>query len=248
MGSGSANGATVSSTLVSVAAGMSVRDAVGVHGDLRHLRRVDVARGEHAVHLTVARRGSGGETRIAGERQFDCRRGELTADIGRVGVAHDAVQQRARGLLGVGVVVVGAGQRPLQLGRFHGQAGFQLSPHQLGLGVDVEARQHERHRVAETADAVERHLERRWWRLAPHTVDAHPVGAVGRDLEAVHPHRHIGIGVARAGDLVEQLGGDGVDADQPAGSGVLGDHRRAVVVDLGQREARDERSGRRRPR
>ena len=28
----------------------------------------------------------------------------------------------------------------------------------------------------------------------------------------VHPQRRIGIGVARAGDLVEQLGGDRVDA------------------------------------
>ena len=42
--------------------------AVGVHGDLRHLGRIDVARGEHAVHLTFARRGSGGEAWVAGER------------------------------------------------------------------------------------------------------------------------------------------------------------------------------------
>ncbi len=211
--------------------------AVGVHGDVRHLCRVDIAGGEHPVHLALARRCGGGEPRIAGERQFDCGGGELATDIGGVGIAHDAVQQRARGLLGVGVVVVGAGQRPLQFGRFDGQAGLQLSPHQLGLGVDVEAGQHERHRVAEAADAVQRHLQGGRRRLAPHAVDAHPVGAVGRQLDAVHPQRHIGIRVARTGDLVEQLCGDGVDADQAAGPGMLGDHRRSVRVDLGQRES-----------
>ena len=61
---------------------------------------------------------------------------------------------------------------------------------------------------------------------------------------AVHPQRHIGIRVARAGDLVEQLGGDRVDGDRAAGAGMLGDHRRPVGVDLGEREARDA-SGRR---
>ena len=186
-----------------------------MHGDLLHLRRVDVARGEHAVHLAIARRGSGGEARIAGERQFDCRRGELTADVGRVGVAHDAVQQRAGGLLGVGVGVVGARKRPLQLGRFDGQAGFQLSPHQIGLGVDVQTRQHERHRVAETADAVQRDLECRWWRLAlaRRSMRTRSVPSAETSKLSIRT-RHIGIGVARTGDLVEQLGGDGVDGDQ----------------------------------
>ncbi len=67
--------------------------------------------------------------------------------------------------------------------------------------------------------------------------DPHPVGAVGGQLDAVHPGGRVRVGVARAGDLVEQLRGDGVDADQPAGAGVLGDHRRSVGVDFGQREA-----------
>ena len=123
-------------------------------------------------------------------------------------------------------------------------AGFQLPPHQLGLGVDVQPGEHERHRVAEAADAVQRHLQRRRRRLAPYAVDAHAVGAVGGQLDAVDPQRHIGIGVARAGDLVEQLGGDGVDADRPPVPGMLGDHRRPVGVDLGEREARHSvRSG-----
>ena len=64
-------------------------------------------------------------------------------------------------------------------------------------------------------------------------------GPSAGQLDGVHPGGDVRVGVSRAGDLVEQLCGDGVDADQPAGAGVLGDHRRAVGVDLGQREAGD---------
>ena len=159
---------------VSVAAAMSVRVPSACTATCGTSVGVDVAGGEHAVHLAVARRRGGGEARIAGQRQFDCGRGELAPDVGGVGVAHHAVQQRAGGLLGVGVGVVGAGQRPLQLGGLDGQAGLQLPPHQLGLGLDVEAGQHERHRVAEAADAVERHLQRRRRRLAAHAARCAP--------------------------------------------------------------------------
>ena len=40
-----------------------------------------------------------------------------------------------------------------------------------------------------------------------------------------------------AGDLVEQLRGDGVAVDHPAGARVLGDHAGAVGGELGEREA-----------
>ena len=43
----------------------SVPGAVGVHSDMRHLGRLDIAGGEYPVHLTVARRGGDGESRIA---------------------------------------------------------------------------------------------------------------------------------------------------------------------------------------
>ena len=76
-----------------------------------------------------------------------------------------------------------------------------------------------------------------------HPADPHPVGAVGGQFDGVHPGRDIRVGVAGAGDLVEQLRGDGVDADQPAGARMLGDHRRAVGVDLGQRETGVRGSG-----
>ena len=47
----------------------------------------------------------------------------------------------------------------------------------------------------------------------------------------------VGVEVARRLDLVDQLGGDGVDGDRAAGAVVLGDHARAVGGDLGEREA-----------
>jgi hypothetical protein len=52
-----------------------------------------------------------------------------------------------------------------------------------------------------------------------------------------------GPGVQRAGDLVQQLGGDRPDRDRAAGAGVLGDHRAAVGGDLGDGEAGVERAG-----
>ena len=74
-------------------------------------------------------------------------------------------------------------------------------------------------------------------RLALHAADPHPVGPVVGQLDGVDAQRHIGIRVARAGDLVQQLGGDRADTDRAAGARVLGDHRRPVGVDLGEREA-----------
>ena len=97
---------------------MSVRVAVGVHGDVRNLGGIDVARREDAVDLALARGRGDMESGIAGQREFDCGRREVASDIGGVGIAHHAVQQRAGGLLGVGVGMVGARQRPLQFGGF----------------------------------------------------------------------------------------------------------------------------------
>ncbi|CKS08887.1 Uncharacterised protein [Mycobacterium tuberculosis] len=208
-----------------------------MHGDVRHLAGVDVAGGEHAIHLAVTGRGGGGEPRVAGQRQFDRGRGELPTHIGRGGLGGDAGEQRAGGFFGVGVGVVGAGQRPLQLSGFDGQRGLELASHQVGLGIDVQAGQHECHGVAEAADAVQRHLVGRRRRFADHAANAHSIRPVGRQFDAVHPGRHIRVGIPSARDLVEQLRGDGVDADQAAGAVVLGDHRRAVGSDLGQREA-----------
>ena len=47
--------------------------AIGMHGDVWHFGGVDIARREHAVHLTVAGRRGAGESGIAGQREFHCR-------------------------------------------------------------------------------------------------------------------------------------------------------------------------------
>ena len=116
-------------------------------------------------------------------------------------------------------------------------AGFELASHQLGLGLDVQAGEHEGHLVAEPADAVQRHLSVGGGASPRTPLIRTRSGPSAGQLDGVEPGGDVRVGVAGAGDLVEQLGGDGVDADQPAGAGVLGDHRRAVGVDLGEREA-----------
>ena len=135
--------------------------AVGVHRDVRNRGGVDVTCSEDAVDLAVGRWRGSREARIAGEREFDCGRGELASDVRRIGVADDAPEQGARGLLRVRVRMVGARQRPLELGRLDRQARLELAAHQVGLGVDVQTGEHEGGRIAEAADAVQRHLERR---------------------------------------------------------------------------------------
>jgi len=56
------------------------------------------------------------------------------------------------------------------------------------------------------------------------THERDPVRAVLAHDDVVEVHRDVRVEVGRALDLVEQLRGDGVDADQAAGAGVLGDH------------------------
>ena len=73
-------------------------------------------------------------------------------------------------------------------------------------------------------------------RFAPRPGDEHPVGAFLAQGDGVEAGRHVGVGVAGAADLVEELGGDGANGDRPAVPGVLGDDRRAVAGDLGDGE------------
>ena len=62
-------------------------------------------------------------------------------------------------------------------------------------------------------------------------------GTLLRQLNGVEPGDGVGAEVARAPDLVEQLRRHRPHGHHAAGPGVLGDHRRAVGVQLGQREA-----------
>ncbi len=132
--------------------------------------------------------------------------------------------------------MVGACQRPFQF-RGHGsQVRFELAAHQFGLRLDIQPGQDQRHFIAEPADAVQRHLQRRRGWLAGNPADPDSVGAVVRQLDRVHPKSRIGIGVSGTGDLVEQLCGHGVGRHRTTGSRMFGDHRRAVRVDFGDGE------------
>ena len=109
------------------------------------------------------------------------------------------------------------------------------------LGLLVEPGEHERHPVAIPALVVDRHLGRGRRRLAACAADAHPVGADLLEVEGVEAGDDIRVGVRGRPDLVQQLRRHRVDRDRAAGVGVLGDHRRAVGVDLGDREAERRR-------
>ena len=120
--------------------------AVGEHGHVVDVGGGDVGGGEHAVRLGVAGRRGDVEAGVRRQRQLDRRAAERPADRLRVRTAHDAVQQGAGLLLGGGVGVVGAGQRPRRV-----EAG-ELLAHERRLGLDVEAGEHEHDLVAEPAD------------------------------------------------------------------------------------------------
>ena len=149
---------------------------------------------------------------------------------------HDrAPEQAGRALLGLGAGVGDRGAGPGD--RARGERGLELRAHPRGLLLDVEPGQHELHRVAEPAELVDAHLEPLGRGLAAHAADRDPVLALLVEADGVEERRDVGAEVARRLDLVDQLRGDRVDRDRPAGAGVLGDHARPVGRDLGDREA-----------
>ncbi len=217
-GSGSAKGRTGAS------AGVGGGRDLGAGCRRRVPRRAGPARrheagGEHAVDLAVARRCGAGESRIAGECEFDCGRRELATDVGGVGIADDAAQQRA-----------GAPPRCRRRADRCGPASTRSS---AGLTVrPASSCRRTRSALASMSKpvstkvislrkppiAVQRDLQRRRRRLTLHAVDPHPVGAVvGQPIVSTRSVTS-GFGVSRAGDLVEQLGGDRADADRTAGA------------------------------
>ena len=90
--------------------------------------------------------------------------------------------------------------------------------------------------VAPAAGQVGGDLQRRGRGLAPGPADPHAVGPLLGEGDGVEPGHRVGAQVARAGDLVEELGGDRADGDRAPGPGVLGDDRRAVGRQLGEGE------------
>ncbi len=133
--------------------------------------------------------------------------------------------------------MIGARQHPCRV-----QVG-ELLLDEACLARDVESGEHEGHLVTETAEGVQPDLERRWRRLAAHPGDADAVDTVRRELDGVEASGDIGPGVARPADLVQQLCGHRADGDRAAGLVVLGDDRRTVLVQFGDRESGVARIG-----
>ena len=212
--------------------------AVGQDGDvrdgvLRHERgRVDAER------RPVAGRRRQVEAGVARQRHLHGRPAERPADdLGRgIQRRRSAAARWRRPRCRRRV----ARRRPVDHTSSAGRAGqrrLELGPRERLLGRDPVAGEHERDLVAVPAEGVEADLHLRRRRLAADAGDPHPVGTVVVQPDRVEPGDDVGPGVPRAGDLVEQLGGDGVAVDDAAGAGVLGDHAGAVGGELGQREA-----------
>ena len=118
-----------------------------------------------------------------------------------------------------------------------GDAGPHGVGGEAGLVGHLCAGHGERHGVAPARIEVGRHLQGGRRRLPAHAPDPHPVGPVLCELDGVEAGHRVGAQVARAPDLVEQLRGDRPDRHRAACPGMLGDHRRAVGVHLGDGKA-----------
>ena len=105
------------------------------------------------------------------------------------------------------------------------------------LAFLVEAGEYEAHSIAVAPVEVDAHLGGGRCRLADGAADAHAVRPVLRELNGVETADHIGIGIRRRADFVEQLRCDGSDGDDAAGASVLGDDTRTVGRHFCDREA-----------
>ena len=178
------------------------------------------------------RRGEEG-ARIARQARLDHRTGKGAADRPFVVAAHGEAEIRHAATGEIAREVL----RPLgERGPPTGDPGPHGVGGEAGLLRHPGPRERERHRVAPAGVEVRRHLQRRRGRLAPHARDAHPVRSHLGQLDRVEARHGIRAQVAGTGDLVEQLRRHRADRHRPAGAGVLGDDRRTVRVQLGQRE------------
>ena len=113
----------------------------------------------------------------------------------------------------------------------------ELALDELCLCLDVEASQPDGDLVAKSTLVVHGHLERGRCRLAPDAADADSIAADLGQLDGVEATHHVGIEVALALDLVQQLRGDRADRHLPTGARVLADHAGAIRRDLCPRES-----------
>src|SRR5258705_13087146 len=130
-------------------------------------------------------------------------------------------QEGAGRLDGVRVRMVGAGQPPGEAVR--ADSVRQLFAYQLCLRFDVESTQDERHLVAVAAQRVRADLDGVRWRRATYAADFHPVRSRVGELDGVEPGHHVRAEIVRCTDLVQQLGGDGLDGDRATGARMFGD-------------------------
>ncbi len=204
-----------------------------------HERLRDEERPVHAVARRVARRRRRVEARVARECELGDRAGEPSADLVAVWV-HDRDPEQG-GRLGIrgGVAVVGAHELRVE-GRElldAAQEPLEQRRREPRLFLDVEAGEHQGHRVAVARVEVEGDLERVGGRLALCAEDPDTVLADLGELDRVEARGDVGVLVARRAKLVEQLGGDRAGRDRAARVGLLGHDARAVGRHLADREA-----------
>ena len=183
------------------------------------------------------------EPGVAGQGQLGGGTGEAAPHRVGIGVLHGDPELGGGLHVDRSVGLVRADEAGVELGEaFEGpdtaEGLLQRAQGDGRLLLDVQTGQHEGHRVAPPAEEVEAHLHLRRRPAPPRPRDPHPVAGLLLDGDGVEACHHVGVGVLRAGDLVEQLGGHRAHRHFPARAFVLGDDRRAVVGDLGDREPR----------
>ncbi len=152
----------------------------------------DVPGAIDAVRRGGRRRAGQREAGVRAQRKLDERRREPLADDVGIGVHHRDPKSARRGFLGVGVLVVGAGQRPHhRRGPTTGEGGLHLGADPLGLGLDVEADQDELGTVPEATQLVDADLQRRPGRRPTDATHPHPIGPVVGKPHAVEVGGHV---------------------------------------------------------
>ena len=174
----------------------------------------DVAGAVDAVGGRGRRRGGHREAGVRRQGELDERGGEPLADRSGVGVADGDPEPGGGGLLGVGVGVVGAGEGPVDRGGRVPAAAQAASTWRRTQAAFASMS-----RPVSTSSI--------WLRKPPRSLrqtfvrgrrggaadaaDPDPVGAVGGELDGVEVGGDVGAEVGGGLDLVDELGGDGVD-------------------------------------
>ena len=195
-------------------------------------------RPEHARGAAGTGWSGGEEAGVAAQRGLDGRPGQSRAGLPAPG---DGYGEQGDGVGHArGVVAVGAQQPGLDAVEGVAAAGHARPERRervVDLPVDVEPGDHEGHLVVPAGGHDRADLDGVGRHLAAGAGDPDAVGAVLGQPDRVEARDDVGREVARPVDLVEQLRGDRLHGDRPAGAGGLGDHRGPVGRDLGDGQA-----------